>query len=396
MSERVILHCDLNNFFASVTLLSNATLYNMPVAVCGNEKERHGIVLAKNEIAKSYGVKTAETIRDAKRKCPELVCLPPDYKQYKKYSVAARKIYERYTDMIEPFGIDECWLDVTGSIRIFGSGDEIAEKIRSSIKNELKITVSIGVSFNKVFAKLGSDMKKPDGITVISKENFKSKVWPLPAKDLLYVGKSTEERLKSSGIFTIGDVANCETALLSHLLGKNGEQLKRYAMGLDSSPVADSDALRIPKSIGRSVTLDHDITSFEEVHKIFLILSEEIIEKMRKTELSAFGFQIHLRDVSLRVKEYSATLSTPITSSVQLSKRGFELFKRNYSFISPLRSVGIRAINLKDKETYFQQSLFDSQSDSENEEKIEQSIINLRDKFGESSIKRASTMEKQN
>lgn len=396
MSERVILHCDLNNFFASVTLLSNATLYNMPVAVCGNEKERHGIVLAKNEIAKSYGVKTAETIRDAKRKCPELVCLPPDYKQYKKYSVAARKIYERYTDMIEPFGIDECWLDVTGSIRIFGSGEEIAEKIRSSIKNELKITVSIGVSFNKVFAKLGSDMKKPDGITVISKENFKSKVWPLPAKDLLYVGKSTEERLKSSGIFTIGDVANCETALLSHLLGKNGEQLKRYAMGLDSSPVADSDALRIPKSIGRSVTLDHDITSFEEVHKIFLILSEEIIEKMRKTELSAFGFQIHLRDVSLRVKEYSATLSTPITSSVQLSKRGFELFKRNYSFISPLRSVGIRAINLKDKETYFQQSLFDSQSDSENEEKIEQSIINLRDKFGESSIKRASTMEKQN
>lgn len=396
MSERVILHCDLNNFFASVTLLSNATLYNMPVAVCGNEKERHGIVLAKNEIAKSYGVKTAETIRDAKRKCPELVCLPPDYKQYKKYSVAARKIYERYTDMIEPFGIDECWLDVTGSIRIFGSGEEIAKKIRSSIKNELKITVSIGVSFNKVFAKLGSDMKKPDGITVISKENFKSKVWPLPAKDLLYVGKSTEERLKSSGIFTIGDVANCETALLSHLLGKNGEQLKRYAMGLDSSTVADSNALRIPKSIGRSVTLDHDITSFEEVHKIFLILSEEIIEKMRKTELSAFGFQIHLRDVSLRVKEYSATLSTPITSSVQLSKRGFELFKRNYSFISPLRSVGIRAINLKDKETYFQQSLFDSQSDSENEEKIEQSIINLRDKFGESSIKRASTMEKQN
>lgn len=396
MSERVILHCDLNNFFASVTLLSNATLYNMPVAVCGNEKERHGIVLAKNEIAKSYGVKTAETIRDAKRKCPELVCLPPDYKQYKKYSVAARKIYERYTDMIEPFGIDECWLDVTGSIRIFGSGEEIAEKIRNSIKNELKITVSIGVSFNKVFAKLGSDMKKPDGITVISKENFKSKVWSLPAKDLLYVGKSTEERLKSSGIFTIGDVANCETALLSHLLGKNGEQLKRYAMGLDSSPVADSSASRIPKSIGRSVTLDHDITSFEEVHKIFLILSEEIIEKMRKTELSAFGFQIHLRDTSLRVKEYSATLSTPITSSVQLSKRGFELFKRNYSFISPLRSVGIRAINLKDKETYFQQSLFDSQSDSENEEKIEQSIINLRDKFGESSIKRASTMEKQN
>ncbi len=395
MSDRVILHCDLNNFFASVTLLSNATLYNMPVAVCGNEKERHGIVLAKNEIAKSYGVKTAETVRDAKRKCPELVCLPPDYKQYKKYSAAARKIYERYTDMIEPFGIDECWLDVTGSIRIFGSGEEIAEKIRCSIKNELKITVSIGVSFNKAFAKLGSDMKKPDGITVISKENFKSKVWPLPAKDLLYVGRSTDERLKSSGIFTIGDIASCETELLSHLLGKNGEQLKRYAMGLDSSPVADSNALRIPKSIGRSVTLDHDIDSFEEVRKIFLVLSEEITEKMRNLKLAAFGFQIHLRDTSLRVKEYSATLSAPITSALQLSKKGFELFKRNCSLLTPLRSVGIRAINLKDKDTYFQQSFFDSQSESENEEKIEQSIINLRDKFGESSVKRASTIEKQ-
>ncbi len=395
MSDRVILHCDLNNFFASVTLLSNATLYNMPVAVCGNEKERHGIVLAKNEIAKSYGVKTAETVRDAKRKCPELVCLPPDYKQYKKYSAAARKIYERYTDMIEPFGIDECWLDVTGSIRIFGSGEEIAEKIRCSIKNELKITVSIGVSFNKAFAKLGSDMKKPDGITVISKENFKSKVWPLPAKDLLYVGRSTDERLKSSGIFTIGDIASCETALLTHLLGKNGEQLKRYALGLDSSPVADSNALRIPKSIGRSVTLDHDIDSFEEVRKIFLVLSEEITEKMRNLKLAAFGFQIHLRDTSLRVKEYSATLSAPITLSLQLSKKGFELFKRNCSLLTPLRSVGIRAINLKDKDTYFQQSFFDLQSESENEEKIEQSIINLRDKFGESSVKRASTIEKQ-
>lgn len=395
MADRVVLHCDLNNFFASVTLLSNATLYNMPVAVCGNEKERHGIVLAKNEIAKSYGVKTAETVRDAKRKCPELVCLPPDYKQYKKYSAAARKIYERYTDMIEPFGIDECWLDVTGSIRIFGSGEEIAEKIRCSIKNELKITVSIGVSFNKAFAKLGSDMKKPDGITVISKENFKSKVWPLPAKDLLYVGRSTDERLKSSGIFTIGDVANCDTALLSHLLGKNGEQLKRYAMGLDSSPVADSNALRIPKSIGRSVTLDHDIDSYEEVRKIFLVLSEEITEKMRNLKLAAFGFQIHLRDSSLRVKEYSATLSAPITSALQLSKKGFELFKRNYSFLTPLRSVGIRAINLKDKDTYFQQSFFDLQSESENEEKIEQSLMDLRNKFGESSVKRASTIEKQ-
>ena len=191
MKDRIILHCDLNNFFASVSVLFNPTLKNMPVAVCGNKENRHGIVLAKNELAKSYGVKTAEAIFEAKSKCPDLIIVPPIYEKYEEYSKKVFEIYQRYTDMVEPFGIDECWLDVTGSTVLFGSGEEIANKIRKTVKKELGLTISVGVSFNKVFAKLGSDMKKPDAVTVISRENFKEKVWPLPVSDLLFVGAKT-------------------------------------------------------------------------------------------------------------------------------------------------------------------------------------------------------------
>ena len=216
MTERIILHCDLNNFFASVTLLSNPTLYDLPVAVCGSVEARHGIVLAKNELAKNQGVKTAEAVWEAKAKCPDLVILPPDYKKYHEYSQKAHRMYERYTDLIEPFGIDECWLDVTGSTMLFGSGEQIADKIRTDIKRELGITVSVGVSFNKIFAKLGSDMKKPDAVTVISRENFKEKVWPLPVSDLLFVGKSTATRILEDMGYHIID--NYPVQLLSLLL----------------------------------------------------------------------------------------------------------------------------------------------------------------------------------
>ena len=249
LADRIILHCDLNNFFASVSLLSNPTLYDLPVAVCGSTKERHGIVLAKNENAKKYGVKTAEAIWEAKAKCPDLVILPPDYKKYHEYSDATRKILLRYTDLVEPFGIDESWLDVTGSTLLFGDGPTIAESIRKAVKKELGITVSIGVSFNKVFAKLGSDIKKPDAVTVISRDNYKDIVWPLPINDLLFVGKSTAKRLNDCGIVTIGDITTCSDETLERLLGKNGKQLKIYASGEDTSPVTPPKPEDKPKSI---------------------------------------------------------------------------------------------------------------------------------------------------
>lgn len=390
MKDRIILHCDLNNFFASVSLLFNPTLVSMPVAVCGDKENRHGIVLAKNEIAKGFGVKTAEPIFEAKRKCPELVILPPLMDKYREYSDRAREIYARYTDMIEPFGIDECWLDVTGSTMLFGSGEEIANKIRRDIKSELGVTISVGVSFNKTFAKLGSDMKKPDAVTVISKENFKEKVWCLPASDLLFAGRKTAEKLRSCGVYTIGDLAVCTEETLVRLLGKNGTALKSCALGLDNSPVITPSENDKPKSVGRSVTCSHDFNDYDSVWSTFLTLSLSVADTLRGHGLYATGVQVHIRTASLIVKEFSRTYPDSTNSAYTIASRGIELLKENYNFSEPLRSVGIRAIGLKGYETAVQQDIFGEFKKKETEEKIENSIYELRKKFGNSSISRAS------
>jgi len=388
MADRKILHCDLNNFFASVSLLYNPTLKNQPVAVCGSKEERHGIVLAKNEIAKAYGVKTAETIWEAKAKCPNLIILPPLRDKYNEYSRAAYKIYSRYTDLIEPFGIDECWLDVTGSTLLFGSEVEIAHRIRNDIKQELGITASVGVSFNKIFAKLGSDMKKPDAVTVITKENFKDLVWKLPVSDLLFVGKSTAQRLKSVGVVTVGDVCLCSKESLVRLLGKNGETLYRYANGEDNSPVVPPTKEDKPKSIGRSITPPNDIENDEVVWKIFLKIAEDISCELRKYEMYAGGIQVHTRTVNLEVKETSRMLNVPANTSMIIAKKGMELFKESYSWSMPLRSVGLRAVHLKDESFAVQQDMFGGTEVDFKDEKIENSIQTLREKFGKKSIKR--------
>lgn len=393
--ERVILHCDLNNFFASVSLLYNQTLVGYPVAVCGSVEERHGIVLAKNEIAKSYGVKTAEAIWEAKRKCPELITLPPIYDKYSEYSEKAKEIYSRYTDIIEPFGIDECWLDVTGSIMLFGSGEEIAHKIRRDIKNELGITASVGVSFNKVFAKLGSDMKKPDAVTVISSDDFRQKVWPLPVQDMLFVGRSTVEKLNSAGVFTIGDVTLCDDAMLKRLFGKNGLSLKRNALGLDTSPVCDQSISEKPKSIGRSVTEGQDFTNNEEVWQTFIVLSEDIAKRLRRHGMYAGGIQVHTRTTDLSVKEFSRALENPTDISIKIAEAGMKLFKENYYWELPLRSVGIRAINLKDECVAVQQDLFGDVENERRQEKIEDSIHSIRQKYGDGVIKRGRVVDKK-
>ena len=390
MRDRVILHCDLNNFFASVSLLSNPTLKNLPVAVCGDKENRHGIVLAKNDIAKKFNVKTAEAIFEAKRKCPDLVILPPLMDEYRRYSELARKIYSRYTDMIEPFGIDECWLDVTGSTLIFGDGSEIANKIRKDIKTELGITVSVGVSFNKIFAKLGSDMKKPDAVTVITKDGFKDKIWTLPVSDMLFAGRHTAEKLRAVGVCTIGDLAVCDSALLNRLLGKNGEELKRYALGEDNSPVVTPTLDSKPKSIGKSITSAKDFTSFDEVWSVFLSLSQSVSDSLRRHGLYASGVQVHIRTATLKVKEFSRTYPESTDSAYAIASRGAEILKENYDFKEPLRSVGIRAISLKDLRTAVQQDIFGASEKLETEEKIEASIYELRKKFGDSSIRRAS------
>ncbi len=391
MKDRIILHCDLNNFFASVSLLSNPTLYDMPVAVCGSVEARHGIVLAKNEIAKKHGVKTAEAVWEAKRKCPDLVTLPPDYKKYHEYSHRAREIYLRYTDLVEPFGIDECWLDVTGSTLLFGSGEQIAQKIRKDIKRELGITISVGVSFNKVFAKLGSDMKKPDAVTVISRENFKQRVWNLPVSDLLFVGKRTAEKLNQNGIFTVGDVTKCDDNMLTRLLGKSGIQLKSYALGQDSSPVTPPSEEDLPKSIGRTITPPTDIKTREDVWKIYISIAEEISEILHRKNLYAATIQVHTRNTNLKTKEYSHTLINPLNTSILLAREAMKIFERNYTWDLPLRSVGFRVTNLKGDNVAFQTDIFNTVSDDEKQEVIENSILSVRKKFGADSLKRGTT-----
>ncbi len=392
MKDRIILHCDLNNFFASVSLLFNPTLKDMPVAVCGDKENRHGIVLAKNELAKKFGVKTAEAIFEAKAKCPNLVILPPIYDKYEEYSLKAREIYNRYTDMVEPFGIDECWLDVTGSTVLFGNGEEIANKLRKDIKSELGITISVGVSFNKVFAKLGSDMKKPDGVTVISRENYQQMVWRLPVSDLLFVGRKTCEKLKSSGIYSIGDIADCDSATLNRLLGKNGLELKKFALGEDDSPVITPTENDKPKSIGKSMTCGKDFANNDEVWKVMLSFSQYICDILHQKGMYAGGVQVHIRTSSLVVKEFSHTFLDSTNSTLNFAKRGFELFCKNYTFGEPLRSVGLRAINLKSSKTAVQQDIFGEEIDETIEEQIEDSIYEVRKKFGNGSIKRGTTI----
>ena len=293
--ERAILHSDLNCFYASVEMMLDPRLRGKAVAVCGCTEDRHGIVLAKSEKAKRAGVKTGMVNWEAQRCCKDLIIVPPQYDQYLKYSKLTQAIYQRYTDMVEPFGMDECWLDVTGSRAVCGDAMNIAEQIRRSVREELGLTVSIGVSFNKVFAKLGSDMKKPDAITEISSNAFREKVWPLPCSDMIYCGPATTAKLARYGVRSIGDVAACDPVFLKGLLGVNGLGLWSYANGRDNSRVMHKDFVSPIKSVGHGITCISDLENEDEVRKVILALSQDIGHKLRVHGLSTRTVQIHVR-----------------------------------------------------------------------------------------------------
>ncbi len=392
MSDREILHCDLDNFFASVETFYRPELGKVPMAVCGSEEERHGIVLAKNQLAKQYGIKTAQAIWQAKQLCPSLVTVEPHYDRYVDFSRRARAIYDSYTDMVEPFGIDECWLDVTGSGLIFGSGEDIARQINRRIKEEIGITVSVGVSFNKCFSKLGSDLNKPDGVTVITRENFKDTVWGLPVQSLLWVGKSTLATLERMGIYTIGDICRTRLSALEAVLGKNGKSLYANAMGMDSSPVLRESEMPPAKSIGRSVTGSADLKSDLEVFRVLLSLSEEVSEKLRSCSLLAGGIQIHIRDSMLVTVERSIKLERPTRLAKELANEGFRLFKSNWQWHRQVRSIGIRATRLECDSSDFQLQFDYDYAKALREERIEQSVDSLRKRYGSQAVVRAALL----
>ena len=313
MRERVILYSDLNNFFASVETLSHPEFKGRPMIVCGDPKERRGVVFAKNEEAKKYGIRTAETVAEAFRKCPHLITCETHFGEYKRYSRRVHTIYERFTDRIESCSIDECALDVTESVRLFGSGGEIAERIRRVVKEELRLTVSVGVSFNKVFAKLASEMKKPDAVTVISRENYREKVFPLPVTDLLLVGKATAETLRSRGIRTIGELAAADRALLVRLLGKRGAQLSVFARGEDDEPVRSDGEKAETKSIGNSMTLPRDVTDREEIKRLLYALAESVSARQRDADVGKCD-TVHIVVRNERMADFTCQKKVPPTA----------------------------------------------------------------------------------
>ena len=382
--KRIILHSDLNNFYASVECILNPCLDGKFMAVCGNREDRHGIVLAKNQAAKNLGVKTGETIWEAKTKCPELIVVPPQFEKYLKYSRIVKKIYCDYTDLVEPYGMDECWLDVSGSTKLFGNGYEIAETIRRRVYEETGLTVSIGVSFNKIFAKLGSDMKKPDAVTCISEDDFKLKVWNLDACELLGVGRATYKKMLNYRIKTIGDIAKAQPEFMKKWFGKCGVDLWRFANGLDTSRVLPADFKVPAKSIGHGITCTSDLYNEDEVWRVILELTIDISHKLRVSGKSAAAVGISIKNNKLETKDFMCSLESPTHNTLCIAGTAFELFKQKYCMNIPVRAVSVRAIRLMDDIESGQISFFSQIT--EKDEKIESAMEKIRDRFGKKSI----------
>ncbi len=389
---RTILHSDCNGFFASVECLYNPQFRDKPVAVCGDKDKRHGIILAKNEIAKKFNVKTGEAIWQAQQKCPQLVTASAHYDRYIRFSKLCRKIYSDYTDKIEPFGLDEAWLDVTGSTLAYGSGEEIAQEIRHRIKSELGITVSIGVSFNKIFAKLGSDYKKPDAVTVITKDNYKDIVWKLKASDLLYVGRATERKLHKLGIFTIGDLANFPLELLRKNFGKWADILHSFSNGLDFSPVLKSDEVNAVKSIGNSTTAIRDLTCFDDVKITFMVLCDSVCRRMREQGFRAKTVCINIRDTDLFTITRQKKLIRPTNLTTDIQKACLELFKENCNFEKNIRSLGVSVTDFESDSSSLQSSFFIDENNALKLEQLDCTLDNIKNRFGSFSIRPAKLM----
>lgn len=385
--NRTILHCDMNSFYASVELLDYPELKNKPVAVCGDPQNRHGIILAKNEFAKSFGVVTAETINSAKKKCPMLKIIPPHREKYIYYSKLINEIYQRYTDLVEPFSIDESWLDVSASMNLFGNGMKIADEIRATAKKELGLTLSAGVAFNKVMAKMGSEYKKPDATTLITPDNFKSLLWHKPVSELFFVGKSASDKLNSIGVFTIGELAVSEKEIIANLLGKHGKMIHDYANGIDDSPVTPFDKNTKAHSIGHGITFKRNLISQRDIETAVIGLSDKVASRLRKNNLLALGIKIDITDTGFKTISRQSQLSEAANSADIISKKVLELLKNNWESNKPIRLLSVTGINLIREDEPVQLSLFDKvEKKNAKNPKLDTAIDDIRKKFGSSSI----------
>lgn len=381
---RAILHCDLNNFFASCECLVNPELRGRPVAVGGNEENRHGVVVAANYEAKKFGVRCGVTTYQAKKLCPEVVICEPKFQVYNHYSHLVRKIYEEYSDRVEPFSIDECFIDVTHS-KIFGTPEKIADEIRERVKNEIGLTISVGVSFNKTFAKIGSDLKKPDATTVITKENFKEKVWTLPIGDMFGVGRKMKEKLEKFNILTIGDLAKIKKDFLLKEFGKVGEDLYKKANGEDDDEVSFVNAQNSPKSIGNSTTFYKDLKDKDEIELAFTVIAESVVERMIKKKIEcAKTLSIVIRDSDLNFYQKQCQIF-PCRNSEIFAKTASKLFFDSFKNIEKVRLLGISVSGFEEGQ---QMSIFSSE-----DKKLDEVMFKIRDKFGHNSIRRGNTLK---
>ena len=385
--NRVILHCDMNGFYASVELLDHPELRDKPMAVCGDPQSRHGIILAKNEIAKRYGIVTAETLWQARKKCPDLQTVPPHHQKYQHYSRLINDIYLQYTDMVEPFSVDESWLDVTASQKLFGSGRQIADTIRRRVKKELGLTLSAGVSFNKIFAKMGSDYKKPDATTVITLENYKELLWPLDIRDLFFVGKATADKLQGIGIHTIGQLAEADRQTVAALLGKQGGVIHDYANGLDQTPVSRFDEREEIKSVGNGSTFRRNLEGIQDVRTAVIALADTVAVRLRKKKKKAFGVKVDIKDPSLKVISRQQQLDNPTNLAETIADTAVSIIEKSWNLRHPIRMLTVTAINLCPEDQAQQLSLFSSENvQTETGERMERTMDDIREKFGRNAI----------
>ncbi len=388
--ERIVLHCDLNNFFASVECVCRPELRGIPVAICGAVEERHGICLAKNELAKAAGVRTGDTVATVRRKCPDVVIAPPRYGEYEQYSRAVNAIYARFTDMIEPFGCDESWLDVSGSTLLFGDGLTIANRIRETVKNETGLTISVGVSFNKIFAKLGSDLKKPDAVTAIRQENFRQIVWPLSVRELLGVGTASARALGKRCVRTVGQLAITPPQYLRSWLGKNGEQLWRYANGLDNAPVIPQAKAAPIQSISHGMTPRRDLHTDDEMAAFIREMAQEVGQRLRKYGMLASGVRISVRDTNLCTRDFQTTLASPTAHTDTIADAAIRLYRQNYHWAASVRSVSVGAFKLTDSGVPVQLGLLCDTAAAARATQLDSVMDSLRRRYGAHSIYSAS------
>lgn len=393
MADRTILHSDLNSFYASVEIRNNPTLADKPVAVGGDEQARHGIVLAANPLAKQYGIRTAETLWSARRKCPDLVIVPTHFDEYHRFSQAVRQIYLDYTSQIEPMSLDEAFLDVTGSRELFGDGETIAQTIRMRVKEELGLTVSIGVSFNKIFAKLGSDYKKPDAVTIFSRENYRELVWPQPVGNLLYVGKATAAKLAGIGIHTIGELAAADPAALQMLLGRMGPTLHDYANGRDETPVAEYVNREQAKSIGNMITAPRDIRTPADADLVLWPLCENVAHRLRRHGMCASSVSLYIRDIQLVTHTRQCQLTPPTWLARELMEHARGLLARHYKWKLPIRTLGVTAGDLVPADQVSLQLDLDGTAEKRDKfERIERAMDGLKNRYGSAAVRRGTEL----